>query len=358
MTSRAESALRPHLVVPIVWILSVMTLGVLDTDGRGEDPFAFFRPWVSVGADDLRALDRREVLVRTLPSDDGHLAVFAAARIRTSPQTFIAWAREIEQLKRGEYVSMIGRFSDPPAPGDIERLTLDPSDLDALRRCEAGSCGLKLASSEISALRYAIGRGGDGWREAAQSEFRRQLLTRIRLYLAGGLSALPPYADHSEPVEIRLAFGAILLRSPYLSRGVPDLVDAFEQGEVAANTPDSYIYWSKEHYGAGKSIVSISHVRVVEPATAERMPAALMASQQLFATHYSTGGLGLTTLFCAPAGDACYLTYLNRSQVDVLGGILGGIKRFAMEQRIRSETPRILGEMRTRVESGDPSAPD
>ena len=69
----------------------------------------------------------------------------------------------------------------------------------------------------------------------------------------------------------------------------------------------------------------------------------------MYASHYSVGALALTAVACDRPG-ACYLAYLNRTQVDFLGGLFGGIKRALVEDRIESEAPSLLQGVRRRLE--------
>ena len=63
-------------------VAGLLLAGVgLASSAAPSDPFAFFRPWVQVSDTDRSRLASRDVLVRTLPAEGGHLAVFAAARL-------------------------------------------------------------------------------------------------------------------------------------------------------------------------------------------------------------------------------------------------------------------------------------
>ena len=143
-----------------------------------------------------------------------------------------------------------------------------------------------------------------------------------------------------------------MLRSPYVLRRLPALASDLAATLPLSDGEDSYLYWSKERYGAGKSVISVSHVRISRPGL-PGTPRVVMSSQQVFASHYATAGFGLTAVLC-PAEGTCYLAYVNRTQVDVLGGVFGGLKRAVMEQRIRADAPRVLTEMRDRIQTGPP----
>ena len=83
------SRLRPHrLCVAAAGLMIGADTTFRALPGPATDPFAFFLPWIAVTTEERTALDAGEVVARVLPSDDGHLAVFAATRIETSPSAF------------------------------------------------------------------------------------------------------------------------------------------------------------------------------------------------------------------------------------------------------------------------------
>jgi hypothetical protein len=53
-------------------------------------------------------------------------------------------------------------------------------------------------------------------------------------------------------------------------------------------------------------------------------------------------------------GKARYLVYLNRSRLDGLGGMLGGLKRSLLERKLRGEVKTAIEGVRRRIETGDP----
>ncbi len=296
-----------------------------------------------------------DVVVRTLPGDNGHLAVFAAARLQASPRALVTWTRAIDELKRNPMVLAVRRFSEPPMLADLSALTLDGADLEAIRECQPGRCDVKLSADEIVALRTAIDDAGIEWRSALHHEYRRLLLARLNLYRREGIGALPAYADRSRGVRPRDALAALVIRSPYLTRALPDpaaaLVDA---GLPSSDEAESLFYWSKERYGTGKNVVSMTHVQILQAHGNPLTPKVLVIGKQLYSSHYSNGGLSLTAVVCDREPGACYLAYVNRSYLDVFGGFLGGLKRAMIERRIESDTPAVVRELRHRLESGDP----
>jgi hypothetical protein len=114
---------------------------------------------------------------------------------------------------------------------------------------------------------------------------------------------------------------------------------------------ESFLYWSKEQYRSGKPIISVTQVHIVRP-VGSSLPTVLVIGQELFASHYRDGSLGTT--FVMDGDVTRYLVYLNRSQVDGLDGVLGGLKRSVVEGRLESEVKAAIATVRQRIESGDP----
>jgi hypothetical protein len=156
----------------------------------------------------------------------------------------------------------------------------------------------------------------------------------VRTYLGDGLGALPPYHDKERPVDVAEAFGRLVERSVYLDR-VPQIKDSL--GRPAANEMTvSYVYWSIEDFGR-KQVIRMTHVVIVRPGVTG-LPEVLVASTQVYASHYVDAALAVTTLEPGP-GDTAFLGYLYRARVDVLGNFLA--RRIA-KQRIEGSVERLF----------------
>ena len=162
----------------------------------------------------------------------------------------------------------------------------------------------------------------------------------MAVYEAAGFVGVPPYVDRRKPTDPRIALGLLLTHSPYLRFDV-----------LAGGPPESFFYWSKEQYGAGKAVIAMTHVDIVRP----QMPSAVclaVISREIFATHYRDASLGLTAV--TEDHDGRYLVYVNRSQLDLLTGLFSGWKRGLIEGKLKSESANVFNEVRRRLESGPP----
>jgi len=344
---------RAILIVPCAAALVVAVGAAQPTPGEG-DPFAFFRPLLTVSSADRQRIDRGEVLARILPGRDGEVAVFAATRLNADPDVLARWTHAIESFKKGPFVLAIRRFSTPPVLSDLDDLTLDEGDLEGMRRCRSGDCSVKLTAQEIQALRVVMSAAGSDWKTAAQQEFKRLLLERLSRFSAEGIEGLSPYVDHSEPTLPRDVLAGILERSPHLRMHLPLVTDGLARFPKATlPATESFMYWSKERYGTGKAVIAVTQVHITRP-TGPSLPAIVVLGQELFASHYRDGSLG--TSFVVSAGEqGYYLVYVNRSRVDVLGGFFGGLKRNLIEGRLGNEVKTAVETVRKRLEGGNPS---
>lgn len=319
--------------------------GVLSAWLAFADPFAFLAPQVVLTAADRRHLAEGETVSRTLRVPEGQVASFSIARVDAAPEALRDAVRQIEDLSRSSLVLGIKRFSAPPRLDDLDELRLGPRDLAAAASCQPGACSFKLTAAEIAVLRAADREANRD--DALQRAFRNVVLARVNTYLSGGLLGLPPIANRPKAVCLDEAFGQIVAASPALSHA-PCTSTWLRDFPYDNQRVESFLYWSQEDYGTGKPVVVVTHVGIFPPA-APGDPT-IVLGKQVLATRYMTGGLSLMAITTDAATSTNYLVYLNRTGVDVLGGLLGPLKRAAIEARLRRALPDILQRLRARLE--------
>jgi hypothetical protein len=331
-------------------LIALQTAAALSGSG---DPFAFFRPSIAVTAADRRQLDQGKPIARTLPGEDREVAVFAAVPIDIDGDRLVAWMRRIAELKKSAYVLAIGRFSDPPRIEDLAGLVLDEDDLSDLRQCRPGACGIKLTGPEIAELSDLRGKSGSNWRPALQDWYRAVVLRRVQAYRDGGRPVLGAYADGDRLDTPAARFSDLLRHSAFLADHVPQLARYLEQYPRApAAGVESFIYWSKERLGP-RAVIRVTHLAILR-GMSDAVPDALVAGAEIFASHYLNASLGITVITRGAVGARRYLVYLNRSEIDGVGGLFGGIVRWFVERRLKSEAADVLTGLRQRLESGGP----
>ncbi|HEY7055909.1 MAG TPA: hypothetical protein VH458_05260 [Vicinamibacterales bacterium] len=291
------------------------------------------------------------VVAKSLPSPEHReTAVAGAIRIGVPVDFFVRRFRDIVAFKRSEMVLQIGRFSDSPTAEDLRGLTFDPADLDALRRCRVGSCGLKLSAEAIERFRTGVDWNAANWRDQAATLARRMIAEAARAYMEHGDATIRATNDKRKPIDPTAEFRALLANLGCDRNEAPRFFEYL--ADYPQNRPadaESFIYWSKESFGM-KSVISLTHVII------HRKPPdgpVLIATKGLLSSHYLDASLGLTLLFptgtaAAPAVD---VIYINRSRADALGGLFGGITRAIVSGRQRDGTVDELRALKGRLET-------
>ena len=345
-----------QIVVHAAFLCALAAAAPSAAPATSLDPFAFFRPSIAVSSDDRRELDRDKPIARVVRGTDREVGVFAAVQVHIDGDRLVAWTRDIEELKKSPYVLAIGRFSDIPRMEDLDRLTLDDEDLSAIRRCRRSNCGLKLAGSEMDRLRRALAGAGDDWRPALQDEFRQILLERVQSYLADGHAAVQGYEDKDGPLSLESRFSLLVNRSSFLTGSAPRFADT----SIGIHARRSRT-WNRSSTGrrnastaARRSSARPTSASCVGPTAA--FPTRWSREKGSLRPHYVNASLGLTAIMRGRPGSPNYLAYFNRSEVDVVGGVFGGLVRAFMERRLKNEASTVLLGVRQRLESGEPES--
>jgi hypothetical protein len=331
-------------------MLKTLTALVVLFTAPESDPFAFFAKSVAITESDRRELARGNPVAHVLGGEDHEVVTVAAVPVNIDGDRLVAWMRQIGELKKSAYVEAIHRFSDSPRIADLADLSLDDNELNGIRSCRPRFCDLKLSAREMLQLQQAAAASPD-WKGAVQQAFREVLLERVQSYLTrGDVSA---YEDDNTPVWPAARFASVLQHSVFLTAGWPRFADYLRAPPPpAASDVESFVYWSRERL-ADKPVVSVTHVSIMrsgEPG----LPDALVAGRQIFATHYVNASLGLTALMRGEPGGPNYLVYVNRSELDMLGGPFGGLIKWVIGRRLKTEAVGALLGLRRRLEGGEP----
>jgi hypothetical protein len=350
-------AMGRHPFLKVSWLamrsglFALLVIQATLLHARVTDPFAFFEPAVSLTAEERKRLDSGGNIARVVPAQEHDVAVFAAVPVNVGGDRLVAWVRRIEALKKTSYVLAIRRVSAPIRLEDFDSLTVESGDLDDIRNCRPGKCALKLTAVEIESLQAVIQQHGTAWKPAVERAFRQIVFERIKTYGEKGHDGFAEVRDVSAAHSPAHAFAGILQRSDFLTRQLPQLAEHLGRPPSQSPAIESFIYWSKELFSR-KTVISATQVSIVRP-DREGLPEVVIASKQIFATHYMDASLGITAIV-RDGPSKRYLTYLNRSDVDVVGGFFGGLVRSILQRRLRNEAPGILIGLRERLESGEP----
>lgn len=307
-------------------LLGLLLILPLPPTGRLWDAF---QSYLRLSGTELSSVDKGQTISKVLPSENPReVAVVGMIQVNVSSDVLITRFRDISQFKKSDQVLAIGKFSSPPRLQDLQALTLDIDDVEAIKACEAGRCGLKLSGGMIGRLR----RGANNNPEPL---FRQILLDYLEAYLANGNTELVKYEDKATTTNLAQEFQELMAASPYVRVHSPEFFE-YLQNFPRGKPPgaEDFIYWSKEKLGP-KPVISMTHVSIYKrPGTDE----VLIVSKQIYGSHYFDSSMGITAAIARqgvrPGESGSYLLYLNRSRVDALGGTFSGVLATLLRSQI------------------------
>jgi hypothetical protein len=314
---------------------------------------SFLRTIAGFSDDDVERVSEGRAVAKLLHSEEKReIAVMGVVQAAFSREFYLRKFRDITNFKRSYAVPQIGKFSDPPQLYDLDGLELPASDIKDLKKCRPGECKLRLSDEYILRFGDEIDAEAPDYPERATRFFREMLLDYVKVYLSGGNAVLAEYHDHEKPAPILRDLDGILEESPYVLQYTPELFRYLK--EFPSNPPkavEDFVYWSREEFGL-KPVISVTHVTIYQGA-GEDQPAVLIASKQIYASHYFDASLGLTALVQGDVdgNELQYLLYLNRSRAHGLGGMFSGVRRSLVGGRLRKNIEKTLFYTKARLEA-------
>ena len=334
-----------HRAVPLVLAGAVLVLCTTPPLGGTEPlPERALLSEIGFSAADVERIIRGETVARATQADSSAVALAVVSTMAAPVAFYIEQFRSIESFKKSPEVMQIGRFGQAPSVTDLATLTLEPSDVNDLKSCEPGDCGVKLDDHGIKTV-----AARDARMDTASAAMRRYLAAYTQQYLRSGNGALIAYYDASKPRRLADDLGLIMDHSGFIQRGWAPLFEAIRNfnGALPAGL-DGFVYWSKEKIGP-RAVVSVTHAIISPPHDGS----AAIASKQIYATHYGHASLGLTILLdrSTPGTPRTRVIYVNRSRLDIFGGLFGSIKRPLVRSRARDGAERTMTRLRERLEN-------
>lgn len=284
--------------------------------------------------DEFSALERGEVVAKLLPAADKREVAFCGVlRLQGTPETLLAALKESLAQQNNRVILGGRKFSTPPAPEDLQALTLEKNDIEDMKQCAVGDCNLQMSAAMIERMQREVDWAAPDYRAQATRLFRLMLFDYVRDYLARGDAALIEYNDRASAVRLDGEQRSLLTSLPYVNDSAPEFADYlknFPRPELPR--VENVLHWSKVKLGL-KPVIVITHTAVYTRLRGNA-PQIMVVTKQIYASHYFDSSLSLTLLTSAPPNGAtsdAYLLYANRSRADTLGGLFGGVKRRVIE---------------------------
>jgi hypothetical protein len=305
---------------------------------------------------DIRLVNEGHAVARQLTlAGPEEVSIFGAVRIAAPAHAFVDQLRDIQAFERRLGVMQVGKFHDPPLLEDLDGLSLDREDLQALASCRMADCGLQLPAAMMRRLKTEVPWSAPDAFAQANRLFRQMMFDRCLQYRAGGLAALEPYDDGPAPLSAAEEFRRLQV-SKDLMPALP-LLDAYVTSFPAPMPPglEDFYYWNMGEFGM-KPTTRVNHVSVYAVAPAGARPDGILfaiATTQIYSTHYFSATFELRTVVddASKPGQGFYLFYASRSRVNGLTSFVGTLIRPIVRGRARSGMERYLTNTKTAVEA-------
>lgn len=298
---------------------------------------------------DWASVERGDAVAKILDSDTREVAVAGAVRVAGSPERLVARYQGIESLKRSAIVLDVGRFSQTPNSADLSRAPLEEYSLD-MRDCQPGDCHVRLGAQDIARFKRDVDWRSNNWRDASAAVWREVLAGYAAGYLAAGRRAMPDYVNKQDPLSVGDEVALLLREFDFIGAYAPELRAYMQEfGPQAPAGADQTLYWTKEDFGI-RRIFRVSHQIIYRGPSG--VPAALIATNQVYADHYLDAALGVTLAIDASdaRGEAFYMVAVNRARTRSLSGLLRRVVRATVQGRSRDALRNILTAAKAAVE--------
>jgi hypothetical protein len=318
----------------------------------GHGPREFLTREAGFTGAELSALDHGRVVAKTIDTSDRlEVVSLAALRVRATLDRARQVLLDVDGRRRDSEVLEIGRIPESPTAHDLGSLTLDPGDLDSLKKCKVGDCNERLPADAIERFQAQV-----DWRSAdraakANSLWQETLAGYAQAYLARGDAGLVEYADNREPGRIARDLRFLLLRSYYLKESSPELDRYLSDFPRARpdNTTDVF-YYLKERFWL-KSVQSLNHLSLVET-TSPTGRALFAATKQLFANHFFAASLSLTAFVESREAEGSYLIFVNRTRADIRPSGFNWLERALVRRLVRGRLITQFRALKVKLDPG------
>lgn len=336
------------------FLILIICVGMLWPGVNGclaQEPVAelqkLLRAKADLGDSDFMALDQGETLIKILPtSEKREIALCGMLRLRAPAEMFLQSFRENMTRKSNPAILEIGSFRNPPTLDDLQTLTIDDRDVQALRECVVGNCRVKLSAIMIEHLQKEVDWSAADYRLQVTLLLKQMLLDYVRDYLARGDTALIRYDDKSKGIRVADEQRELMAASSFNSLAENPNRSSKQEMDVVENA----IVWSKIKFGL-KPVIAINHI-VIYKRPQNTGAQILVVSKQIYANHYFDSSLALTAFLTVPGPNPkTYLFYENRSRADGLEGVLGKIKHGIIEDKAVGSLKSVLQQTQVSLEA-------
>jgi len=315
---------------------------------QAGEPRAVFSQ-VGLSPQQISAIDTGKAVAKVLSwGGPSEVYVFGAVYIDGSPAAYVNASRNVARLSGAEGYRGVGELPANATVADLDKMTLEPDDIKALKSCREGDCDVQLPTDSIQTFHDAVNWSAPDVANKVNGLARGMVVDLITEYRRGGNAALGTYRDKKNPARVAEQFDTLVSRSAALPDVLPELRRYLLQ-YPDANLPnaDSFFYWEKVDFGM-KPTIRVNHAVIYHP---EGM--SVVAIKQLYASHYFHTALDVSVCVAdtaKPERHGFYLLTIKGSEQEGLTGAKGSILRKIVVDKTRSSLESALASIKQSIE--------
>jgi hypothetical protein len=324
------------------------------SNAQNLEPVKFFRDYVGLHEDQIAEIRNGKAVAKIVESrTPDEVFVFGSVYINSTPDKYLKFASDLEELRRLPNYLAVRQFSDPPQLSDLDGFTLERDDIKQLKDCEPGRCDVQLPSEVMDTFKQSVNWSDPNAANQVNRIGQKMALEALERYIQGGNAALGTYRDKRNPAAVADTFQSLLSRSKALPVYLP-VLDRYllDYPHAESDNIQSEFYWEKVNFGLKPTLRIVQAIVYRGPRPTD--PAYAIAEKQLYASHYFETALDLTVCVLDQANTerpGFYLITLKGSQQAGLTGLKGGIVRKVAVDKTRSSLERALETIKQRLET-------
>lgn len=304
-------------------------------------------------SEELLELENGGIAVKLLPTaDERDVAVCGLVLIKVSPEIGLRSFNDTMARENKASLISMGKIGETPKIEDLNALVLDDGDIEDIKVCSVGRCGVRLSASMIERFRNEINWDSDNYSQQVNNLYRKMILEYVQTYRLKGNQALIEYRDKRQNLRLQDEQESLLENLLWINEFAPEFSDYLMEfpARELKNVKNS-VNWSKIKFGL-KPVVVITHTSKYK-IEKDGVSQILSVSKQIYASHYFDSSLGLTALISFANGNAgteSFLFYTNHSRSTSIGGALSKFKHKFVDQEAINKVEPMLRSTRSFAE--------
>jgi len=193
------------------------------TDNSAE-PNRFYREFVGLTDEQIRKIPEGKSVAKILDSPTAdQVFVFGSVYIHSTPERYLKFASDLDELRKLPSYLAIRQFSSPPQLTDLEEFTVDAEDFKELKDCKPGHCKFQLPTERMDEFQRSIDWSAPDAADQVNHLAQKMALQALLDYQGGGNAALGAYRDKSHPAAVAETFASLADRTKGLPVYLPEL---------------------------------------------------------------------------------------------------------------------------------------